>query len=81
MGKQTRVNENLTIGQQLRELRQAAGLTRKEFADEIGTSESVIASWENDTRLPSSGDLKKVARVMGCSEERRSASSRPLSTA
>lgn len=42
-------------------LRKESGLTQSQFADEIGTSRSSVASWENGTRKPDMIQLATIA--------------------
>jgi transcriptional regulator with XRE-family HTH domain len=39
--------------EQIREIREALGLTQTEFAVKCGVSASTVISWENDLRHPS----------------------------
>lgn len=50
----------------LRDLRKAASLTQTQLAERMGTTQSTIALWENETFLPKARDLPLLAHVLGC---------------
>lgn len=50
----------------LRALRAKAGLTRRQFADQIGRGIRIVESWEQGLRSPRPFELSKVADVLGC---------------
>lgn len=58
----------MTIGERIRELREAAGMSRTILARRAGVSEPVIWNWERKGRTPRSGTLSKVAEVLGVNE-------------
>lgn len=46
--------------------RNALGLSQQELAEELGVSQSAVAMWETGKRKPRSGELPKLAQVLGC---------------
>lgn len=50
----------------IRALRISAGLTQKEFADELGISQVSVWQWEHGEALPTADKLPAIARALGC---------------
>ncbi len=62
--------EKLEIAQQIYDLRMQAGLTQKQLADKVGTTQSVISRLEDaDYGRQSFGMLQRIARAMHCRVE------------
>lgn len=53
----------MTIAEKLYKLRNDTGLSQKEFANKIGTSQSAVNYWENGNRQPRITQVKKVAKA------------------
>lgn len=51
----------MTINEKLYKIRTDLGLSQKEFADKVGTSQSAINYWENGKRQPRMAQIKKIA--------------------
>ena len=51
----------------IRELREAANMTQKKLADEMGVQQNAVSNWEAETSLPKTKDLPLLARILGCS--------------
>ena len=51
----------MTFGNKLRQLRQARPLTQKQFAKDLGVSQSLISSYESDTRTPDIHMLQRIS--------------------
>ena len=49
------------FAQRLRELRQEQGLSMKQLAKEIGTTDAAISNWENEINEPKISYLKSIA--------------------
>jgi transcriptional regulator with XRE-family HTH domain len=49
----------------IKEARRRAGLTQKELAERLGTSQSVVARWESNARSPSLETVTKAVRACG----------------
>lgn len=61
-----RAYEDAVIGQQVYDLRTAAGLTQKQLAKLVGTDQSVISRLEDaDYRGHSLSMLRRIARALG----------------
>ena len=51
----------------IRELREAANMTQKKLAEEMGVQQNAVSNWEAETSLPKTKDLPLLARTLGCS--------------
>lgn len=51
----------MTINEKLYKIRTDLGLSQKDFADKVGTSQSAINYWENGKRQPRMAQIKKIA--------------------
>ena len=54
---------------QLRQLREAAGLTQRELGNRIGVSGQAVAQWETGGKRPSEENLTKLADVLETSTD------------
>ena len=59
----------MTIGENIRRLRKARGLTLKELGDMIGVSESYIRAYESGRRNPKPSSLQTLADALGVNVE------------
>lgn len=59
----------MDFGNKLKELRQQAGLTQKQLAEQIGVTKSVISFYERSERTPSPDVLRKLASVFHVSTD------------
>lgn len=59
----------MTIGENIRRLRKARGLTLKELDDMIGVSESYIRAYESGRRNPKPASLQTLADALGVNVE------------
>ncbi|HYD23919.1 MAG TPA: helix-turn-helix transcriptional regulator [Croceibacterium sp.] len=57
------------LGNRLRELREAKGLTQAQLADLIGVSRKTVNTVENGVFTPSTVVALKLAGALGCSVE------------
>ncbi len=51
----------IEFSQRLRELRQDKGLSMKQLAKELGTTDAAISNWENGINEPKISYLKSIA--------------------
>ncbi len=51
------------FGKLIKELRMEAGMTQKELAERLSTTDTTISGWENDKRLPDIDNLRRLAEV------------------
>nr|DAP13047.1 MAG TPA: helix-turn-helix domain protein [Caudoviricetes sp.] len=51
---------------ELKRLREAAGLSQVQLALRLGVSQSTVANWERGFRVPQAGNLIKLAKILGC---------------
>ena len=49
------------FAQRLRELRQEKGLSMKQLAKELGTTDAAISNWENEINEPKISYLRSIA--------------------
>lgn len=54
--------------ERIKALREATGLSRKEFAESIGEYPATYSAWENST-LPSASSVPKLALALGCTTD------------
>ena len=57
------------LGNRLRELREAKGLTQAQLADAIGMSRKTVNTVENGVFIPSTVVALKLAGALGCAVE------------
>ena len=57
------------IGERIRILRQAYGISQVELAQSLNVSKQSISNWENNNILPSIDMLKKIAFHFSCSAD------------
>jgi transcriptional regulator with XRE-family HTH domain len=57
--------EFLSVGEQVRRLRLAAGLTQQQLACRTGSSQPALAHIEAGRRTPTLSTLEKLARALG----------------
>ena len=57
----------MSMGEQIRTMRQIRGLTQKELGERLGISPVGIAQWENGLRTPKIETLKKIAEALDSS--------------
>ncbi len=57
------------IGQRIREARKQRGLTQDQLADVVGVSRSAVAQWETGRAGQVTGNLARIADVLGVGVE------------
>ena len=63
-GMKTANKKRPTCGQRLAKLRQAAGLSQKELAEQLGVAPSNVGFWELHDKPPRSELLPKLAKIL-----------------
>lgn len=58
---------HIPIGQQMKEARQAAGLTQKAVARRLFVTAATVRCWEGDRRMPHIDMLDAYLKVVGAS--------------
>lgn len=58
-----------SVGERIKELRNARNMTQNEFAERINVTKSSVSAYENGTRLPSYDVLIKIARLFKVSTD------------
>ncbi len=61
--------DDMAVKSSLRELREAAGISQRELARQIGQDQSNIRYWENSGNLPRSDVLLPMAKALGVTVE------------
>lgn len=59
----------MTFGQKIRKLRNEAGLTQKELAEELNVTFQTVSKWESDVNEPDISNIKQLAKIFHCSVE------------
>lgn len=57
----------ITIGKQLKQLRENNGMTQQELAQKIGVTQALIARYEKNAKVPSLPVTIMIADVFNCS--------------
>lgn len=57
------------FAQRLRELRQEKGLSMKQLAKALDTTDAAISNWENEINEPKISYLKAIAQYFGVSAD------------
>ena len=57
------------FAQRLRELRQEKGLSMKQLAKKLDTTDAAISNWENEINEPKISYLKAIAQYFGVSAD------------
>lgn len=58
-----------SVGERIKELRNARKMTQNEFAERINVTKSTVSAYENGARLPSYDVLIKIARLFKVSTD------------
>lgn len=53
----------------IKQLRNAIGVTQRQLAERMGVERSAVAKWEAGASHPSSAKLPALAEALGCSVE------------
>jgi transcriptional regulator with XRE-family HTH domain len=69
--------ENMANESRLRQLREAAGLSQRELARQIGQDQSNVRYWETSGNLPRSDVLLPMAKALGVTVEELLGEARP----
>ena len=64
MSKQNLQNPHMTIGDRIKEAREAKGFSQAKLAREVGVSREAVSQWESGG-LPTMGNLTKIAKTTG----------------
>lgn len=56
------------MNKRIKEIRQNAGMTQREFADRIGVSRNTIAAYETDARVPIDAIIVSICREFNVNE-------------
>ncbi|QUO31454.1 helix-turn-helix domain-containing protein [Coprococcus sp. AF21-14LB] len=57
------------MNKRIKEIRQNAGMTQREFADRIGVSRNTIAAYETDARVPIDAIIVSICREFNVNED------------
>lgn len=67
----------MSLGQRIRELRKARGLTLQQVADVFGITRASVSGWESDDTRPDQDKLPALARKLGTTVEHLLTGKRP----
>lgn len=59
----------MSIGENIRQRREAAGLSQKKLADAIGSGMNTLVGWEKDANAPPGDKVVAMSKVFGCSTD------------
>lgn len=59
----------MSIGKNIKEKRQALGLTQEKLADAVGLGRSMVAQIERGSKVPNMILGRDIAKVLGCGME------------
>lgn len=55
----------MSLGSNIRRLREAHGMNQEDLAKAVGVSPASISFWESDTKVPRMGAIEKMAKLFG----------------
>ena len=55
----------MTLGERIRKIREAAGLSQQELAEQLFVSRQTVSRWESGSRTPDIMTAKKIAKLLG----------------
>ena len=61
------MNETMTLGRMIAQLRKEKGLTQLELAQLMGVTDKAVSKWERNLSFPDVASLPKLAEVLGTS--------------
>ena len=50
----------------IKKLREIAGMTQNQLAEQMGVMQTAVSNWENEVALPKARQLPLLAKVLGC---------------
>lgn len=59
----------MSIGENIKQRREAAGMSQKRLADAIGSGMNTLVGWEKDTNAPPGDKVVAMAKIFGCSTD------------
>lgn len=60
----------MTIGENIKRLREAQGMTQAQLADVLGITDKAVSTWENNVKTPRMGTIQKLADFFGVPKSR-----------
>lgn len=58
----------MTLGERIKKLRKALDLTQQKFAEQIGTTQNVLANYESGRRNPSASAFNNICKTFNINE-------------
>lgn len=55
----------MSIGENIKSLRESRGLTQAQLGDAVGVSDKAVSTWESGTRMPRTNAVDKLAAFFG----------------
>ena len=54
----------MTFAENIKQLREKHGLSRKEFAEQLGLTEFDVLQWEQGDRLPETNEIIQISKLL-----------------
>lgn len=64
-----RVTSDMSIGENIKNLREDKGISQKVLAEAIGSGENTVSGWEKNKNSPPGDKVVAMARFFGCSTD------------
>lgn len=59
----------MSIGENIRQRREAAGMSQKKLAEALGCGMTTLVGWEKDVNAPPGDKIVMMAKLFGCSTD------------
>lgn len=63
------MQNNLYLGEKIKQVREAKGIKQGEFASDLGLSQAAISQFESGARQPTPRTIEKICQVLGVTRE------------
>lgn len=61
----------MTFGEQIKQKREALGLTQEELAEKLDVSRQAISKWESDLSMPAGKNKSALCHLLGIEDEKQ----------
>ena len=58
----------MTLGEMIKERREAAGITQEELAEKLCVSRQAVSKWESDLSVPNADNMCEIRNILGMEE-------------
>lgn len=59
------MNEKMSLGSMIAELRKEKGLTQLELAEKMNVTDKAVSKWERDLSIPDAASMPRLAEILG----------------